>query len=74
MRTETKSSWWQQLGSISQGMLFLDGHIIHPDTVSGHSHGVHGSQRTHRADLHQRALQVLQARRLRQATALSLFR
>ncbi|GGD50071.1 hypothetical protein [Pseudoxanthomonas indica] len=74
MRTETKSSWWRQLGSISQGMLFLDGHVTHPDALSGQHHAVHGARCAHRTDLHRRALQVLQARRLRQATALSLFR
>ena len=74
MRTETKSSWWRQLGGISQGLLFLDGHVTHPDALSGQHHAAHGRRCAHRADLHRRALQVLQARRLRQATALSLFR
>lgn len=71
MRSESKLSWWRELGAVSQGMLFLDGHITRPELPQPH---VHGARCHHRADLHQRAVQVLAARQRRQMMALSLFR
>ncbi|KRA45068.1 hypothetical protein [Pseudoxanthomonas sp. Root630] len=64
MQTETKKQWWQQLGGMSQGMLFLQGHIAHPDSPppeSAHRHHVHDAAGKAR---HQRAVQRLGARRL----------
>ncbi len=74
MQTETKRSWWQQLGGMSQGMLFLHGHVIPPDPPSTplrrqpRIHDAAGQAR------HRRAMQRLVARRVRAMTALSLFR
>ncbi|WP_411833535.1 hypothetical protein [Pseudoxanthomonas mexicana] len=34
MHGEDKSRWWRQLGGMSQGMLFLHGHIAHPCTAA----------------------------------------
>lgn len=74
MRTETNESWLRQLGAISQGMLFLDGHIataeaakaVRPDTDRT------GIERPARSVA--RAKQVEYCRQIRQMTALSLFR
>lgn len=76
MRTEAKKQWWQQLGGMSQGMLFLQGHIAHPDALSVDSHArrerpVRDAAATRR---HERAVERLSARRLRAMTSLSLFR
>jgi len=74
MRTNTNTSWWRQLGAISQGMLFLDGHIAtaeaaraaRPDTDST------GIERSARSEA--RAKRVEYCRQVRQMTALSSFR
>jgi len=74
MQTETKKQWWQQLGGMSQGMLFLQGHIAHAETVSPEhrrEHHVHDAAGQAR---HRQAVQRLGARRLRAMTSLSLFR
>lgn len=74
MQTKTRKQWWQQLGGMSQGMLFLQGHVAHLDTASPesrrehHVHDVAGQAR------HREAIQRLSARRLRAMTSLSLFR
>ncbi len=74
MRTGTTTPWWRQLGGMSQGMLFLHGHIVRPDASlpepsrTHHAHDAAGQAR------HQRALQRLSARRLHGMASLSLFR
>lgn len=71
MQTGTKKQWWQQLGGMSQGMLFMHGHVAHPvevaETQHTHRHHVHDAAGKVR---HQRAVQRLGARRLRMAVAL----
>ena len=76
MQTETKKQWWQQLAGMSQGMLFLHGHVVHPAADAAQAQGEH---RHHAHDSagkarQQRALQRLGERRLRAMTSLSLFR
>lgn len=75
MQSDTKKQWWQQLGGMSQGMLFLQGHVVHasapPQAQEDHLHHVHDAAGKVR---HQRALDRLSARRLRAMTSLSLFR
>ena len=76
MQTETRKQWWQQLGGMSQGMLFLHGHVAHciddatrrQEERRHHAHDAAGKAR------HQRAVQRLGERRLRAMTSLSLFR
>ena len=75
MQDETRKQWWQQLGGMSQGMLFLHGHVAQPvaspqaqEHRLHHMHDVAGKVR------HRRALERLSARRLRAMTSLSLFR
>ena len=75
MQTGTRKQWWQQLGGMSQGMLFLQGHIAHSDSSAlpepaprHHVHDAAGQAR------HREAGQRLGARRLRAMTSLSLFR
>ena len=74
MRTETKHSWWRELGAVSQGMLFLDGHIANVETARATDAEGRPDRRPGSAERHQRALRVLHARRLREMTALTLFR
>jgi hypothetical protein len=74
MQSDTKKQWWQQLGGMSQGMLFLQGHVVPTDSpppASAHRHHVHDAAGQAR---HREALQRLTARRLRAMTSLSLFR
>ncbi|WP_334179635.1 hypothetical protein [Pseudoxanthomonas sp.] len=74
MQTEIRKQWWQQLGGMSQGMLFLQGHVAHPGTPSPeptHRHHAHDAAGQAR---HREAIQRLSARRLRAMTSLSLFR
>ena len=74
MQTETRKQWWQQLGGMSQGMLFLQGHIAHTDSPPpepAHRHHVHDDAGQVR---HREAIRRLSARRLRAMTSLSLFR
>lgn len=74
MQTETRKQWWQQLGGMSQGLLFLQGHVVPADStspVTAHRHHVHDATGQAR---HREALQRLSARRLRAMTSLSLFR
>jgi len=75
METGSKRQWWQQLGGMSQGMLFLQGHVVHPAATppdrSPHPHHVHDAAGQAR---HRRAVERLGARRLRAMTSLSLFR
>ena len=75
MQTESKKQWWRQLGGMSQGMLFLHGHVVHDDST----HPVSAERPHHRHDAagavrHRQALERLSARRLRAMTSLSLFR
>jgi hypothetical protein len=75
MQTGTKQQWWQHLGGMSQGMLFLHGHVVH----DGSAHAVSDERAHHRHDAagkvrHRLALERLGARRLRAMTSLSLFR
>lgn len=65
MQTETRKQWWQQLGGMSQGMLFLHGHVMHaveatqtPEERRHHVHDAAGKVR------HRHAVQRLGARRL----------
>lgn len=74
MRTEANKSWWQQLGAISQGMLFLDGHIASAEAVHAFHLDGNAVPRVANPERHERARRALQARRVRQMTALSLFR
>ena len=71
MQTETRKQWWQQLGGISQGMLFVQGHVVHPvippQTQEDRPHHVHDAAGEVR---HQRAAKRLGARRLRMVVAL----
>ena len=65
MQTGTRKQWWQQLGGMSQGMLFLHGHIT-PQVEASQAqaerrHHVHDTVGKAR---HQRAVQRLGARRL----------
>ncbi len=74
MQSETRKQWWQQLGGMSQGMLFLHGHFTHPDgaaPAAARPHHVHDAAGQAR---HRRAVERLSARRLRAMTSLSLFR
>lgn len=72
MRTETTKAWWRQLNAMSQGMLFLEGHIASvealPEDVRRPCKDAAARRR------HERAIERLSARRLRAMTALSLFR
>lgn len=75
MSTESKKAWWRELGAISQGMLFIDGNIAIPqaaepakDAVPAMPNAAAPGQRS------QRARQDGYAKRLREMTALSLFR
>ncbi|MGN6225038.1 hypothetical protein [Pseudoxanthomonas sp.] len=74
MGTETKRSWWRELGAVSQGMLFLDGHIASTEAARSAAGEERPRRRPVPVERHQRALRVLHARRLREMTALSLFR
>ena len=75
MGTESKRQWWQQLGGMSQSMLFLHGHIAHADGLTRdhveRKHHVHDAVGQAR---HERARQRLNTRCLRAMTSLSLFR
>ncbi|KAF1724244.1 hypothetical protein [Pseudoxanthomonas japonensis] len=76
MQTETRKQWWQQLAGMSQGMLFLQGHVAHSLDDAAQAQG---ERRHHVHDAagkarHQRAVQRLGERRLRAMTSLSLFR
>lgn len=74
MQTVTRKQWWQQLGGMSQGMLFLHGHVARADgkpPEPAHRHHVHDAAGQAR---HREAIQRLGARRQRAMTALSLFR
>ncbi|CAN7545116.1 hypothetical protein LJR143_003755 [Pseudoxanthomonas sp. LjRoot143] len=71
MQTGTRKQWWQQLGGMSQGMLFMHGHVVPPVEVAQmqeerrhHVHDARGKVR------HQRAVQRLGARRLGMIVAL----
>jgi hypothetical protein len=33
MTSVSRQAWWRQLGAMSQGMLFLDGHIATPQAA-----------------------------------------
>ena len=66
MQTGTRKQWWQQLGGMSQGMLFLQGHVVHsampPQAYEDRPHHVHDAAGELR---HQRAAKRLGARRFR---------
>ncbi|MBL8257685.1 hypothetical protein J2X02_001562 [Pseudoxanthomonas japonensis] len=65
MQTETRKQWWQQLGGMSQGMLFLHGHVMQPveatQAQEARRHHVHDAAGKVR---HQHSVQRLGARRL----------
>ena len=74
MQTVTRKQWWQQLGGMSQGMLFVQGHLVPSDSpapASAQRYNVHDATGQAR---HREAVQRLSARRLRAMTSLSLFR
>lgn len=71
MRTAS-NDWWRQMGAMSQGLLFLDGHFApHQADVERRAEAAHCPQASGRRD---RARRILIARRVRQLPALSLFR
>ena len=78
MRTNTNTSWWRQLGAISQGMLFLDGHIAPAEAAKAAQKSIGtGAGKTKAAGAARSAAAARQAeitRQTRQMTALSLFR
>lgn len=80
MRTEAKQSWWRQLGAISQGMLFLDGHIasVQAAEAASQTRGFRADAGDRRNDAQTRpaaaARQAEYAKQVRRMTALSLFR
>jgi hypothetical protein len=73
MRTKTNTSWWRQLGAVSQGMLFLDGHFATAEAAEAARKSIdtqiQPDRRTAAA-----ARQAEYAKQARQMTALSLFR
>lgn len=74
MRTETNKSWLRQLGAISQGMLFLDGHIATTEAAKAVRPDPDSTNIERPARSAARAKQVEYCRQVRQMTALSLFR
>ncbi len=60
------------MGAISQGLLFIEGHLVQAASDQRRSAHVHQCARDARR--HERARNVLIARRLRQMTSLSVFR
>lgn len=78
MRTNTNTSWWHQLGAISQGMLFLDGHIATADAAKAAQKNIDTGTRKTEAESSARSIaaarQADYTRQMRQMTALSLFR
>jgi hypothetical protein len=76
MRTETQQSWWRQLGAISQGMLFLDGHIATAEAAATQRNTIDTERAAGKdpARATAAARQAEYARQARQMTALSLFR
>jgi hypothetical protein len=78
MRTDTNTSWWRQLGAISQGMLFLDGQIATADAAKAAQTSIDTGNRKTEAESSARstaaARQAEYTRQMRQMTALSLFR
>lgn len=75
MQTEIRKQWWQQLGGMSQGMLFLQGHVIHSAQEAKAQVPLQEERRHHVHDTaskarHRRAIQRLYARHLRMAVAL----
>lgn len=73
MQSETRKAWWQQLSGMSQGMLFLHGHVTHPDALESTPRAARVRDEAG-ARRHARAVQRLGERRLREMTSLSLFR
>ena len=78
MRTQTNTSWWRQLGAISQGMLFLDGHIATAEAADAARKAIDADTDSAKAGSAARstaaARQAEYTRQARQMTALSLFR
>ncbi|WP_454832834.1 hypothetical protein [Pseudoxanthomonas wuyuanensis] len=75
MGTETRKAWWRELGAISQGMLFIDGHIAVPQaTEPAQEDPASAAADAAALQRRQRARQDDHAKRLREMTALSLFR
>lgn len=74
MGTETKKAWWRQMGEVSRGLLFLDGHIASAAALAPADPAADPARLAARAARHERARQVVQARRIRAMTALSPFR
>lgn len=78
MGTETRKAWWRELGAISQGMLFIDGHIAVPQATETakpeQEDPVSAAADAAALQRSQRARQDGHAKRLREMTALSLFR
>ena len=76
MQSETRKQWWQQLGGMSQGMLFLQGHVVSletPDATAAPARTAVTRDAAAR-QRHERAVQRLSERRLRAMTSLSIFR
>jgi len=75
MRTETNTSWWRQLGAVSQGMLFLDGHLATAEAAEAARKSIDTDIRAdRRPGTAAAAKQAEYAKQARQMTALSLFR
>jgi hypothetical protein len=78
MRTQTNTSWWRQLGAISQGMLFLDGHVATAEAAEAAQKSIDaGTDKREARSAARSAAAARQAeytRQARQMTALSLFR
>lgn len=76
MRTETNQSWLRQLGAISQGMLFLDGHIATAAAAEAMRKATDTD--TDRPEIESptrsAAKQAEYVKQVQQMTALSLFR
>ncbi|HSX63141.1 MAG TPA: hypothetical protein VLF15_00290 [Pseudoxanthomonas sp.] len=79
MTSESRQAWWRQLGNISQGMLFLDGHIATPQAASL----LQATEASPAAAVPDGPVQQQEsqqrrqdgyAKRIREMTALSLFR
>lgn len=76
MRTDTNQSWWRQLGAISQGMLFLDGHIATAEAAEAmrKATDTYADRTEVESQARSAAKQAEYARQVQQMTALSLFR
>jgi|GEM_PF-634801 len=76
MSSEDRKQWWRHLAGMGQGLLFLGGHIVDPGVAAGEGRNVceRSPVRAAVPRRRRRASLRLGFRRLRAATALSLFR